>query len=135
MASCEPSQLQGVTSILQDLDTWLQTAEFKMEAKGDIGRCVAADRRTKLDSLFEALGIRSKIDSKEYGFSVLRIPGPQIARVYVQQGVWADLIPIRVISGNPSSSGRQLLPGWKTHITGAVDVNPALDLLVITPAG
>ena len=52
--------------------------------------------------------------------------------MYVKQGVWADLIPIRVISGNPSASGQQLLPGWKTRITGAVDISPALDFLVIT---
>ena len=76
-----------------------------------------------------------EIDSREYGYSLLRIPGPEPARVYVKQGIWADLIPIGVISGEPSASGLQLLPGWKTHITGAVHVSPAVDLLVITPSG
>ncbi|KAL9122917.1 MAG: hypothetical protein Q9187_000529 [Circinaria calcarea] len=76
-----------------------------MEPKGDIGRCVEADRRARLDSLFEALGIRTKMDAKEYGYSILRIPGPRPARVHVKEGVWADLIPIRVISDDPNPSG------------------------------
>ena len=61
MAFNKAQQLEGIGDILQDLYAWIRTAEFKMEANGDIGRCVAADRRIKLDALFRALGIQSKV--------------------------------------------------------------------------
>jgi len=64
MALDEPEKLEGVADILRDLGAWLETlgnAEFRMAAKKDIGHCVAADRRIKLDPLFGALGIREKV--------------------------------------------------------------------------
>ncbi|KAF4624570.1 hypothetical protein G7Y89_g13602 [Cudoniella acicularis] len=133
MALNEPQKLEGVADVIQELDAWLENTQFRIAAKGDIGYCIATDRRIKLDPLFGVLGIKAKIDSKELGYSVLRVPGPQSAPVHTKEGTWADLIPIRIISGTPTSSGRQLLTGWKTHITGAVILSPALDLLVITP--
>lgn len=69
------------------------------------------------------------------------------------QGLWADLIPLRVMSGEPKISGKpkiaikpdntQFFVGWnkqffvglKTHITGAVEISPAVEILVITPVG
>jgi len=64
MALDEPEKLEGVVDILKDLGAWLATlgiADFRMAAKKDIGQCIAADRRIKLDPLFGALGIREKV--------------------------------------------------------------------------
>lgn len=127
----KPQELEGVATIMRDLEDWLnglKPTDFMMETKGDIGRCVASDRAAKLAPLFGALGIQTKIDSGELRGQVLRILNA--ARVYVKEG-WADLIPVRIISGTPTASGYRLVVGQRIHITGGVDVSPALDLVVI----
>lgn len=43
----------------------------------------------------------------------------------------ADLIPIRVIEGKATLSWQPLVPGWRTHITGYVDVSSAPEFLAI----
>src|ERR1700722_10027965 len=73
-----------------------------------------------------------QIDNETIGYGVLRFPGPAPSSVYVADGGWADLVPMRIIRNNPSASGKALVIGQKTHITGGVEIRPALDCLVLT---
>jgi len=66
MALDESHKLEGVEDIIQELGAWLENAEFRMAAKGDIGHCIAVDRQIKLDPLFSALGIKAKVISYHY---------------------------------------------------------------------
>jgi len=58
----QQSKLIGVNEIIIGLDDWLRDAKFEMTPKGDIAICKADDEvYNKLSSLFDALGIKSKV--------------------------------------------------------------------------
>lgn len=78
--------------------------------------------------------IFSQIDSKKLKYSVLRIPGPESAPMFIEDG-WAQIIPIRIIKGTPSISGCNLVVEERIRMAGSVRISPALDVLLIFVTG
>jgi hypothetical protein len=79
-----------------------------------------------------------QVETKTVLFGIYRFPGPAQFRAKVAEGDWADLVPIRIINNsNPSVSSNNLVVGLvvgeSIRITRRVQIEPALDCLVLTP--
>lgn len=149
----------GVHGILSQLGEWLPEARFEVDGK--IEKCADMELDQRCRPLFVELGILKKVRSipnlacyersstdciqirsqqTRMKYNVIRIQSKDSVEFYNSIGE-TDLIPIRVIEGNPTVSNaisdpipnpsHPLEPGAIIHITKDVKISPALYCLVV----
>ena len=48
----QQQEISHIGAVLENLESWLSTAQFSMELAGDLGRCVDNSQRARLGPLF-----------------------------------------------------------------------------------
>lgn len=142
----ERTRLTGTNmkTILSGLGEWLQDAAFNDD--GTLEQCEDPGLHKACKPLLMELGIWEKVSGtvsphyrvlkmlqiqakQNITYNVLRVRRGTIPLENPTRS--ADLVPIRVIEGNPTVSGHPLVPGWRTHIAEDVHVSAAPEFLVI----
>jgi len=130
-------QLVGAKSnnALQKFGIWLQkkTTSFEENKEQHFEYCTDDNLTAESEALLKDLGIMEKIKFQRFGFVALRVPGPSPANFQITEG-HAIMIPIRVLDGIPSVSGKEVVPGYTTYIEEPIKVTPALECLFIIEA-
>ena len=142
----ERTPLTGTNTktILSGLGEWLEGAAFSDD--GTLEQCKDPGINKACKPLLVELGLWEKVSGTELSrnrllkmlqiqakqnitYTVLRIRRGTV--LFENPTRSADLIPIRVVKGNPTVSGHPLVPGWRTHIAEDVQVSAAIEFLAV----
>jgi len=124
--------------MLREFGEWLRRTPF--QSRGGFLECVdTAEVQRKCEPLLNAFGYQVQEYNKlifdtllinkqrgTYRFNALRRPG----RPAAIDGP-ADLIPVNVLTGIPTISGRSLTPGEIIHIDGSIKLEADLDFILV----